>query len=181
MGLAYPASELVILNGGFDNADHWTLDHPWTIAGGLLIDNQTLALHNPAKQFPIAFIIGNLYKITFTLLNPAFTNGDAGVIVDVAGGRSAPIRIADTYTVLLEATLATQTFAFEIFNNAIGDYCEIDNVSVTTPSDTPIDDLKIFLPNNLLFEIDEGVNTDFWARYCSLNGRSRILIAWNEP
>lgn len=181
MGLAFSAWEIEILNGGFDNQDHWTTPAPWSIAGGLLILNQIAPGGNPTSQNNIPFIVGNLYEITLTVSNPNWINPGSGFRVILGGGTSNTITAAGVHTVTVQPIVDNQQLLLSENDHAIGNYCEIDNISIVTPAQHPIITNEITLPNNLLFDVFEADATDYWARYASLNGKSKILISWNQP
>lgn len=170
---------ITVLNPNFNDNSIWIWAHPWSWAPNKAVNNQTLGVHNPLKQGNLPFIVGNTYDVTFDLLNPAFINPNAGIIVEVAGDTADPIAAAGTHTVRLTAKADTETLSFITDNWAIGDYCEIDNVSVVGLGDNITEIKQIQMAPEILHEVQLAVAADLWATYLSDSKNSRILILFD--
>jgi len=116
--IAKPSAELVI-NGGFDTGDDWTVGGDWSISGGVLSGTGTQT--NTSQN--IGHTIGFTYQITYTILN--YSAGSVSVYV--GQGASTARSANGTYT---ELVTPVSNNNLVIDGQGGGFTGDIDNVSV---------------------------------------------------
>lgn len=125
-----PFGPELILNGTFDNSDHWILSANWTISGGKL---NSLSTNVTSVYTPAIFVINNYYRVQFEV-----SNMTAGANLLLFSWHFQSLFAAPYHTYFfihegkwcLDLLCAYSASYFAFYSNRLGKPFSLDNITI---------------------------------------------------
>lgn len=174
--------DVVLINGNFSAPGGWDIRTWWSIAGGKAICNRLTAVENGLRQYNLDVVQGNVYRITFDLLVANFINEPAkGVTVNMFGQVIGPYNTVGVKTFDIFNDSTSKVFSFFTNSTDIGDYAEIDYVTIEPLGPYIEDPLGFNWPAPRFANFQTGINSEYWQMFASQNGGTNCLIGYDIP
>lgn len=174
--------DAVILNGTFDNADHWNWIVSWGVAGGKAVYLAADLFARPIFQINVNYNPDRDYTVTFTMSDVNFDDPADGLRVLLGGNTDGVIyKAGGTHQAVIASPGSGANFAFVASAGAIGDTCKVDNVSITPVGSYILSTLQINWPKPRRYEGATAVGAEFQAILASRNGKTNCGILYNIP
>lgn len=174
--------DVVLINGDFSSDVGWDVQTWWSIAGGKAILNRATGVENGLRQFGLDLVQGNVYRITFEILVANFINEPAkGITVNMMDQIIGPFNTIGVKTFDIFNISTAKLFSFASNSTDVGDYAEIDWVTIEPLGPYIVDPLGFDWRKPRFANFQTGIFSEYWQMLASQTDKTNCLISYDIP